>query len=174
MSNSHPGMLMPALVGGVTAGVLTAVPFFGCLCCLWIVGGAMLATYLLARNSPLPLRPGDGALVGILSGIVAAFVDAVVSLPFQSWNKEVVRRFMDQFSEFSKEMPSGWETWLERTSAGFSPAWFLLGLVFAVIVYGAFGALGGIIGVSLFGKKKTPPASGVNHGLPQDSGDRQP
>lgn len=174
MSNSHPGMLMPALVGGVTAGLLTAIPLFGCLCCLWIVGGGMLAAYLLARNSPVSLRPGDGALVGIFTGIVATFVDAVVSLPFQSWNEEVVRKFFDQLSQFIKEMPSEWEAWLGRMEAGFSPAWFLLGLLFAAIVYGTFGALGGVIGVSLFGKKKTPPASGTSHGLPQDPGNHQP
>ncbi len=127
MSNPRPGLLMPALVGGVTAGVLTAVPFLGCLCCLWIVGGAMLAAYLLARSSTTSLGAGDGAIVGIFAGIIAAVVDAIVSLPFQSMNEEVMRRFMDQFSQLAKEMPSGWEAWLERTSAGFSPAWFLLG-----------------------------------------------
>jgi len=165
---------MPALVGGVTAGVLTAVPLLGCLCCLWVVGGAMLAAYLLARNSPTSLSAGDGAIVGIFTGIIAACVDAIVSLPFQSMNEEVMRRFMEQFSQFTKEMPSGWEAWLERTSAGFSPAWFLLGLVVASIVFAAFGALGGIIGISLFGRKRTPPPQSLGHDFSQDPGHRQP
>lgn len=174
MNNARPGMLMPALVGGITAGILTAVPFLGCLCCLWILGGAMLAAYLLAKNSPTPLRPGDGAIVGIFTGIIAALVDAFVSLPFQSLNEEVMRRFMDQFSQFVKEMPSGWEDWVERAGTGFSPAWFLLGLVLAAIVYSGFGALGGVIGISLFGRKKTPPAQSISHDCSQNPGDRQP
>lgn len=174
MTNARPGMFMPALVGGVTAGVLTGLPFLGCLCCLWIIGGAMLATYLLAKDSPVSLRAADGAIVGIFAGIIAAFVDAVVSLPFQSLHEQVVRQFMDQFSQFAGEMPSGWEAWLERTEAGLSPAWFLMGVMLSAIVYAAFGALGGIIGVSLFGKKKTPPPQSSGHDLSPGPADRQP
>ncbi len=174
MINPRPSMWMPALVGGVTAGVLTAVPFLGCLCCLWIVGGAMLSAYLLAKNSTVPLGAGDGAIVGIFAGIIAAVVDAIISLPFQSLNEEMMRQFMDQFSQFAKELPSGWEAWLERSTSGFSPAWFLLGLMIAAIVYGAFGALGGVIGISLFGRKKTSPPPSVGHDLSQSPGNRQP
>lgn len=174
MSNQRPGMLTPALVGGVAAGVLTAFPFLGCLCCLWIIGGAMLAAYLLARNSPTSLSAGDGAIVGIFTGIVAAVVDSVVSIPFQAANEEVIRKFMEQISQFTHEMPSGWETWLEKSAAGISPGMFMLGLVIAAVVFSAFGALGGVIGVSLFGKKKTPPAQGASREIPQNTGDRQP
>jgi len=173
MSNPRSGMLMPALVGGVTAGVLSSVPFLGCLCCLWIIGGAMLAAYLLARNSSVSLTAGDGAIVGIFTGIVAAVVDSLVSLPFQAMNEELMRNLMDQFSQFTKEMPSGWEAWLERTGEGFSPAWFMLGLIFAAFIFAALGALGGVIGVSLFGRKRSPSAQGASHDIFQNPGNRQ-
>lgn len=173
MSTQRQGMLIPALVGGAVAGVLTAVPFVSCFCCLWIIGGGMLAAYLLAKNSTSSLTSGDGAIVGIFSGIVAAVAEAFISLPFQSFNEEFARKFMDQFSQFAEDMPSGWERWLEGSSFGNSPAWFLLGLVISAVIFAAFGALGGTLGASLFGKKKLPP-SGVMHETPQDSGDRQP
>ena len=65
MSNQKPGMFVPALIGGAVAGVLSGLPFFNCLCCIWIIGGAMLASYLLSKDSPVSLSAGDGAIVGI-------------------------------------------------------------------------------------------------------------
>jgi len=174
MSNQRQGMLRPALVGGAVAGVLTAVPLVNCLCCLWIIGGAMLASYLLAKNSVVSLTSGDGAIVGIFAGIMAAVVDAVVSLPFQALNRQFIQKFMEQFSQFAEDMPSGWEKWMERGTGGMSMAWFLLGLVVSAVVFAGLGALGGVIGASLFGKKKTLQVQGVKDETPQDPGDRQP
>jgi hypothetical protein len=174
MIQQRPGMFRPALIGGIAAGVLTAVPLVNCFCCLWIIGGAMLAAYLFSKGSPTPLTPGDGAVLGILTGIVAAVADSVVSLPFETMNREFVQRFMDQFSQFFKEMPSGWERWFESRAGGMSPAWFLLGLLASAVIYAAFGALGGLIGASMFGRKKIPPTKGTPHETHQDPSHRQP
>src|SRR4030042_4234106 len=105
MIQQRPGMFRPALIGGIAAGVLTAVPLANCLCCLWIIGGAMLAAYLFGKDSPAILKPGDGAVLGILTGIVSAVTDSIVSLPFETMNREFVQRFMNQFSQFFEEMP---------------------------------------------------------------------
>ncbi|MGB7294935.1 MAG: hypothetical protein WBC70_05040 [Candidatus Aminicenantales bacterium] len=156
MDQQRPGMFRAALIGGVVAGVLTAIPLVNCFCCLWIIGGAMLAAYLLAKDSAAPLTPGDGAVVGILAGIIAAVADAVASLPFETMNREYVQRFMDQLSQFVDEMPAGWENWMEKRAGELSPAWFLLGLLASAVIYAALGALGGTIGVSIFSRKKSP------------------
>ena len=116
MTNQKPSMLVPALVGGAVAGVLSAVPFLNCLCCLWIIGGAVLAAYLLAKDSPVAMTAGDGAIVGIFTGIVAAIVDTVVSIPFQAINSQFVQRFMEGLAEYTEEMPEGWENFLEGGS----------------------------------------------------------
>ena len=84
MNQKREGMLAPALIGGAAAGFLSGIPFFNCLCCLWIIGGGILAAYLLAKDSPESLKPGDGAIAGILSGIVAAVVNALISVPLES------------------------------------------------------------------------------------------
>jgi hypothetical protein len=156
MDPQRSGMLRPALVGGILAGVLTAVPLVNCFCCLWVIAGAMLAAYLFAKESPGPMTPGDGAVVGILAGIIAAVTDAFASLPFETMNRQYVQRFMEELSHFMDEMPSGWENWLERRAGEFSPAWFLLGLLASAVIYAALGAVGGTMGASLFGKKKPP------------------
>jgi hypothetical protein len=173
MNQQRPGMFMPALVGGVVAGLLTAVPFLGCFCCLWIIGGAMLAAYLLAKNSPTSVTPGDGAIVGIFAGIVGAVVDAIVSIPFEAMNREAAQKVMDMFSQYLNEMPSAWKSLLDRAGERPSPAFFMLGLVISAAVFAALGALGGVIGAALFGRKKTSLPPGPGNEPPQNSGYRQ-
>jgi hypothetical protein len=65
-------------------------------------------------------------------------------------------------------MPSNLDGFLDGGSGILSPGWFLLGLFLSAAVFTVVGVLGGIIGVSLFAKKKTqaaPPSA------PQGSGD---
>ena len=180
MTQQRPGPLRPALVGGIAAGVLTSVPFLGCFCCLWIVGGAMLAASLYAKDSPVSLTAGDGAIVGIFAGIIAAVTTSVLSLPLQAMNREFARKIMEQVSQWFQNVPPEWDTWLQRSARGTTPAVFLFGLVVTAAVFSVFGALGGVIGTSLFGKKKTPPAAGsppvqeVRDETPQNPSDRQP
>jgi hypothetical protein len=117
----------------------------------------MLAAYLLAKESPVALSSGDGAVVGALSGIAAAVVDSLVGIPLHGLNLAVMRRMFDRLAEFADEMPSGWENWIDRNAGGFSVPMFFLGLFFSAAVFAAVGALGGIIGASLFGRKPRPP-----------------
>lgn len=175
MNNQKPGMFVPALVGGGLAGLLSGVPLLNCLCCIWIIGGAVLSSFLLSRNSPVSLTAGDGAIVGIFTGIVAAFVDALISIPFQAINARIVQQVLDSLAKYSEEMPSQWEMWLERGGAETTFAMFMLGLVISVFIFAALGALGGIIGVSIFGKKTSQKkeVEGTTD-VPKDTGDRQP
>jgi len=159
MNDRKPGMFAPALIGGAVAGVLSGLPFLNCLCCCWIIGGAALASFLLAKDSPVSLTSGDGAVVGALAGITAAVISALIELPFRGISMAFMRRMVERMSEFSDQMPSGWESWLNRSSGGLTLAMFLMSLFFSAAVFAALGALGGVIGASLFGKKNPlPPA----------------
>jgi len=158
MNEQRPRMLTPALIGGAVAGILSGLPFLNCLCCFWIIGGAMLAAYLLARESPVSLKAGDGAVVGALAGISAAVVDSLVGIPLAGIQLAVVRRMFERLAEFApEEMPSGWETWLNRSAGGFSVSMFFIRLFLSAAIFAAVGALGGVIGASLFGRKPQPP-----------------
>lgn len=159
MNDRKPGMFAPALIGGAVAGVLSGLPFLNCLCCLWILAGAALASFLLAKDSPVSLTPGDGAIVGALSGISAAVIGSLIELPFRGVSMAFMRRMAERMSEFSDQMPSGWEAWFNRSSGGLTLAMFFMGLFFSAAAFAALGALGGVIGASLFGKKSPrPPA----------------
>lgn len=165
MNQKKPEYLRPALIGGAIAGVLSGLPIVSagnCFCCLWIIGGAALAVSLLAKNTAGVLTSGDGAIVGALSGITAAVVDSLMAIPLRSFNMELARRVVDRVSDFGYEMPSNLDGLLDGGSAFLTPGWFLLSLFLTAAVFTVVGILGGIIGVSLFGRKKNqtaPPAS---------------
>ena len=54
-------------------GVLSALPIISAgnaCCCLWVVTGGFVAAYLFQQNRAAPITPADGALVGLLAGLV--------------------------------------------------------------------------------------------------------
>ena len=162
MDQQKPGYLRPALIAGAVAGLLSGLPFIGignCICCLWIVGGAAMAAKLLAAQTPGLLTTGDGAIVGALTGIVAAVVDTIVKIPMQHFNMDLARGIIDKLPDVSTEMPAGLDEILNGSTTVLSPGWFLLGLLISAAVFAVMGALGGIIGISLFGRKALPPAA---------------
>ena len=71
-----PAKLQPALLGGVTIGVLSALPVINLAncCCAWILFGGALSAYLMQQNHPEPIQVGDGAIAGLLAGVMGAFV----------------------------------------------------------------------------------------------------
>jgi hypothetical protein len=164
MNNQKPEVIKPALIGGVLIGILSGLPVIqlgNCFCCLWVILGAILASYLLARESKITLRAGDGAIVGMFSGIIGAIISSMINLPFRAINQQFVARIMEKLPEYGGEFPQDMDLWLKK-STEFSLPMFMFGLVVSVIIYAIFGALGGVIGISLFGKKKTtPPESPV-------------
>lgn len=161
MNNQRPSMFAPALIGGAAAGVLTGIPIVGCLCCLWIIGGSILAAYLLSKGSSVALTSGDGAIVGIFTGIIAAIVDFFISIPFDAMSRGIFQNIMERLGQYAEEMPPGWEALFEKGALGKSVGVSLIGFVVSVFVFSALGALGGILGISLFRKKPAHKEQGA-------------
>lgn len=162
MNAQRPEYFRPALIAGAAAGILSGLPFIGagnCLCCLWIVGGAAVAAKMLAAATPGPLKAGDGAVVGALTGIVAAVADALIGIPLRSFNLGLARSILDKAAEMGGPMPSGLTDILNQSGGVLSPGWFLLGLFVSAGMFAAVGALGGVVGISLFAKKALPPGA---------------
>ena len=78
-----PSKTQPALLGGLTIGVLSALPVINLAncCCAWILFGGALAAYLMQQNHAEPIMIGDGAIVGLLAGVIGALVWVIVSVP---------------------------------------------------------------------------------------------
>jgi len=155
----------PAFIGGLVMGVLSALPLVsaGNCCCLWVIGGGMVAAYLLQQNRATPITPGDGALVGLLAGLIGACVEVVVSVPVTLVVGPFERAFAQRVIDMAGNVPSEWRDMLERYGRGDEPAaWFVVGRVFALMFWLGVGAifstLGGLIGAAVF-KKQTPPGT---------------
>jgi hypothetical protein len=173
MNGQKPNVFMPALVGGAVAGILSGIPLLNCLCCLWIIGGAILASYLAVKDSTVSLKASDGAVVGAFTGIFAAFIRLFLSIPFRAVEFALFRKIMERLSEYVPETPSEWKDIFSLGAGPISMAGLLLGLVLSAAIFAVLGALGGIIGMALFGKKTAPPGQGTKNETSQDAGHRQ-
>ena len=157
-------LLMPAVWGGLALGILSALPFVSAVnlcCCAWVVTGGVLAAYVLQSNTPTPITAGDGAIVGLLAGIVGAFVYAIVSLPLNILLGPMQRRAL---SSLVDQMPNVPPELREAVGNAGSPEMAAVGLVMGFVmmlfVGAVFATTGGLLGAVFF-KKKTvvaPPA----------------
>ena len=153
-----PSKTQPALLGGLAIGVLSALPVINVAtcCCAWILFGGGLAAYLMQQNHPEPIMIGDGAIVGLLAGLVGAFVWVIVSVPIAMAMAPFQAAMTQDFLSSARDLPPEARAWLERFSGaptiGFG---LLLGFFVMLVVSTLFGMLGGLFGALIF--RKNPP-----------------
>ncbi len=165
--DQKPSKLVPVLIG---AGAMTAtavVPFLNainCLCCAGIMGGAVLGVYFYKKSFPegMPFRTGDGAVVGTFSGIIAAFLTAVIETVQTSFsgdgaNEDTLRQIEEAFDQASQQGsdPAVMDAVQQFvTSLLNSPLMlFAVILLISLVAFTGFGALGGVIGGNIFKTK---------------------
>jgi hypothetical protein len=156
--------LKPALIGGVVLGILSVIPFVNIVnlcCCLWAILGGALASYLYIKSAPTPARPGDGAVVGLLAGVVGALIYVVIGIPISILMGSAMTGVMGRLMESVD--PSQAEAMRRQMEASQTVVGAIInGLVMAILLV-IFSMLGGLLGVPLFEKRKgmtapPPPA----------------
>src|SRR5437762_602411 len=162
----RPSLTQPALIGGLVMGVLSALPFVSAgnvCCCMWVVSGGVVAAYVLQQRQAAPITPGDGALVGLLAGIVGAFAGLLISIPISFLVAPMERQIVQRVLENSGNMPPEFREMLERYSSGdlrMTLAMHVIRLMVSLIVMlflGAiFSTLGGLLGAMFFRKPQPP------------------
>jgi hypothetical protein len=154
-------MIQPVLLGGLFIGVLSALPVVSVAncCCLWIIGGGMLAAHLQQQQLPHRITPGSGALVGFLAGLVGAVVWLVLALVLDVVLQPLQNQMIDSMLRNADNMPPEARQWLEMIGSGSaSPLRYFAGLAFQL--FGAvFAAVGGLL-FAAFSKRDLPPALG--------------
>ena len=166
MTNGSPDKLKPALIGGAVAGVLSAtsvVPCVGCfVCCAASIGGGVLAAYLYIKDAPptaeAPL--GDGALVGLMAGVVAALMATVIGAVIQliGWTGVDPAQLEEAFDQMGDEVPQAFKDFLSSmATGGVSAIAIVISLVVNLVVYSVVCTLGGVLGAAILHKKATPP-----------------
>ncbi len=165
--------LQPALLGGLVIGVLSALPVINmgnCLCCLWVVLGGALATWLLQQNQSTAVEPVDGLLTGMLAGIAGAVIGTLLAVPIQMLmgplGNDALRRMLEQNSS---DMPPEVRNVLEQmASGGVHGVFLVIGLIVSVCINVIFGGLGGALGAVMF-KPSAPPPPPPVPGFADDS-----
>ncbi len=137
-------------------GVLSALPIISAAncCCLWVMGGGVVTAYLLQQGQPGPIDLGEATLMGGLSGVVGAFVFALVSIPVQFVTRPAQEQLVDLLRGNAEVPPEVVEVIEELSSGGV--ATILFGFVFMLIVGVIFATLGGLIGGLIFRRNRTP------------------
>jgi hypothetical protein len=154
--------LQPVLLGGLVIGVLSALPIISIAncCCLWIVGGGAIAAYLSQQQSPTTLSVGDGALAGLLAGLVGAGVWLVVSTPIHLIMYPLQQRMFSQMLGQGADIPEPMRMWADTFRSGtFTIIQTAIGFFVMLVVGTIFSGIGGALGIAIFGHRQQPPAA---------------
>jgi hypothetical protein len=163
--------LKPAIIGGVVVGLLSSIPFVNIAnycCCLWAILGGAIASYIYIKASPVPIKTGEGAVMGVLAGVVGAIIYIVVGIPLTIIAGGAMRVFILRMMENAD--PSMAREVRRNMMAQSIPATILAGFGGAILLIG-FSTIGGLLGVSIFEKRKgdpnmPPPPQGFGGGQP--------
>ena len=154
--------LKPAIIGGVVLGILSIIPFVNWAnfcCCLWAILGGVLASYLYIKQSPVPVKPGDGAIVGALAGVFGAAIFVVIGIPLGLLLGTVIANILAEI--ISNIDPSVARQIRFQTAAGQSIVGAIIRGFGGALLLILFSTIGGLLGVPIFEKRKasgiTPP-----------------
>jgi len=194
MNQGTSRMIGPALIGGVFLGITSSLPIVNlvnCACCLWVVGGGVLAVYLYTRNYPSAMAPvtyTDGAILGLLTGIFGGLVWTAVDVPlallwlqFDAADLAKLQEVL-QDARIPPEVREFILSVVQSEGTGLGVILFNIGI--HVLLGSIFATLGGILGVALFGNQARqqvppagpiePPAVETQPNLPPRPGERPP
>jgi hypothetical protein len=141
---------LSALIAGAVAGLLANLPLLNlvnCILCVWLWTGGIFAVWLYRRYQPSQvLTAGQGAGLGAVTGLIGVFVGTVVLALTSAITMPMLNSLaqMLDVQDVQAISPEGLPSML--ASIGI---FFCLNLV----LYPIFGAIGGLIGASIW---KTP------------------
>ncbi len=142
-------------------GFLSSIPFVSagnCLCCAWVLLGGGIAVMMLTRQRPSGIRYGDGAFVGVLSGLVGAVVGTIVQMSFHAMASRLFESQREQLEQILNQL--GYEgpmrEWVLRAASGEISVPTLVFTFFTnLLVFSLFAMIGGILTVALLEKRKS-------------------
>jgi MFS superfamily sulfate permease-like transporter len=119
-----------------------------------VIAGGVVATYLLQQNEPLPITSGDGAKIGLLAGVIGAFVYLGLSIPITIVVEPFQRAFVERISQ-TEDLPPEFREYLRNFVGGRTGV--VLGFMSYLFAGIIFSTLGGVLGAAIFRKPPPPP-----------------
>lgn len=153
--------LQPALTGGMFLGLLSSVPVISagnCLCCMWVLLGGGVAAVLLTKQRPINLITyGDGAFVGVMSGLFGAVVGTIVQMSFRAIASQFFESQQQQLEEVLNKMGAEGPVrdWVLRAASGeISVGTIAFTFLSNLLVFALFAMIGGILAVAILNKRQ--------------------
>ena len=161
MDNSSPSMLRATLISGSVFGLLGGIPFVNCACCAWMMGAGILAAYLYSNACKAvgaEFRPGNGAVVGLVSGLFYAIASTIVGGLAQTISAPPdVDEIVEQM-ESGGAPPEFVDIMVDVMELMMGPMGILIGFFIALLLAAILSTVGGLIGGSVFKVEAQPPA----------------
>ena len=159
----HPAQpldfIQPALTGGMFLGFFSSLPLISAgnaLCCMWVLLGGGVAVVLLTKQRPSGITYGDGAFVGVLSGLVGAIVGTAVQIPVQIISARLFQSEQQRFEEWFRQLgvEGPLKDWLLQMASGkISVATVLFTFFANLLMWSLFAMIGGIVTVAILRKR---------------------
>ena len=161
--------ILAALVVAVPAGILSSVSVLSWGCCLWVVGGAVLAIAVYHRRAPaFLLEMRSGVRIGAVAGLFAAYSSVIATAVWRVFARYVLHQgyAIDQFYDSiiqqstalvqsNPEAQAQWRTYVRFLLSPDGRAFYTLANAATTsLVIILFSAIGGALGVRLLAPRK--------------------
>ena len=149
--------IQPAVTGGMFLGVLASVPIISLGFCMWVLLGGGIAVVMLTRQRSTPITYGDGAFVGVLSGLFGAVVGTILQMSFRAIAARLFESGQQQLEQLLQQIGAEgpMRDWILRAASGEISATTLIFTFFTnLLVFSLFAMIGGILTIALLNKRR--------------------
>lgn len=146
------------LIGAVVTGILSTsyFSFINTFCCLGVILGGVVAIQQFTSRTGRSVAAGDGAVLGALAGcggaVIGSLLDAALR-PINLDSSSISQGMMQQWMQGMEGQGMSPEM-MQQFQGGGGVGMFLLGLIFSIVIYAIFGAIGGALGTTVFGEEE--------------------
>ena len=149
--------MQPAVMGGMFLGVLSSIPIISIGFCMWILLGGAIAAQQVMRQRRSGVTYGDGAFVGVMSGVFGSLVGTtiqmcfrVIAAPFFASQQQQLEQLLNQMGA---EGPM--RDWVLRAASGeISLTTVIFTLFSNLLAFSLFAMIGGILGIAILRRKR--------------------
>ena len=150
----------PALTGGMFLGFLSSIPYISLgnvVCCMWVLLGGGIAAVMLTKQRPSGISYGDGAFVGVLTGLFGAVVGTIVQMSFRAMLARLFESEQQQLEQMFQQygIQGPMRDWMLRLASGeISTVTVVFTFFSNLMMYSLFAMIGGILTVALLNKTR--------------------